>query len=268
MNSNLIWITNHKSNSTAAHTHDFYQMIFCKKSGGIITIGNTSFSVRQDYVYFAKPGIMHSVTKQKNMQTIDLNFSVNDEQTKKYLSNVPEEFQINDVVLMKMLFLFISREASESKINSNETINHALKVLLNKIIDEFNDTTARMAYDQCNQYNIDKSYTATDNMILELKDYIEENINKDINLDELANKVHLSKTYFVKKFKILFGLSPMKYISGVRIGKAKQMIIEGKLSIQQISDLVGYNSLHHFSAAFKQSVGLSPTEYQKYFNSE
>ena len=105
-------------------------------------------------------------------------------------------------------------------------------------------------------------------MILELKDYIEENINKDINLDELANKVHLSKTYFVKKFKILFGLSPMKYISGVRIGKAKQMIIEGKLSIQQISDLVGYNSLHHFSAAFKQSVGLSPTEYQKYFNSE
>lgn len=269
MNSNLIWVIDHKSNSIVPHTHDFYQMMFCKKAGGIITVGDKTFETRQDYVYFVRPGISHSIVQKKNMRTIDLNFSVYDNEVKNYLSKVPEEFQITDIVFMKMLFLFIAKEALESKIYSSETANHALMLLIIKVIDEFNDTTIQTPFDYHELYDIGEQLNAnTDEMILDLKDYIEENIDKNITLEELANKVFLSKPYFTKKFKALFGSSPMKYVSDMRIEKSKQLIIEGKLSIQQISNKVGYNSLHHFSAAFKQSVGISPTEYYKYFNNK
>lgn len=269
MNSNLIWVIDHKSNTIVPHEHDFYQMMFCKKSGGLITIGNKTFETKQDYVYFVTPGTMHSIVQQKNMQTIDLNFTVYDAEVQNYLSNIPEEFQIEDIVIMKLLFQLISKESMESKIYSSELSNHALKLLLIKIIDEFNDTIVQEPYDYHMLYDAKElDNSKTDDMILDLKDYIEDNIDKDINLEDLANKVHLSKTYFVKRFKTLFGISPMKYISNMRIEKSKQMIIDGKYSIQQISNMVGYNSLHHFSAAFKQQVGVSPTEYHKYFNSK
>lgn len=269
MNSNLIWVIDHKANTIVPHTHDFYQMMFCKKAGGLVTIGDTTFEAKQDYVYFVQPNTMHSIVQKKNMQTIDLNFSVSDEETRQYLSNVPPEFQINDIVFMKMLFLFIAKEATEGKKFSGDTISHALRLLLIKTIDEFNDTSVRTQYDYHMLYDITESEKSnTDDLILNLKDYIEENISEDIKLEELADRVHLSKTYFVKRFKVLFGSSPMKYITDMRIEKSKQMIIDGKLSIQQISNEVGYKSLHHFSAAFKQNVGMSPTEYHKYFNSE
>lgn len=269
MNSKLIWAVDHKSNTIVPHSHDFYQMMFCKKAGGIITIGDTSFETRQDFVYFVAPGVMHSIVQKKNMHTIDLNFSVTDSDIKSYLENVPLEFQISDKFFMKMLFNFVASESTESRIYSLESANHALLLLLIKIIDEYNDTSVQTPYDYRMLYDMgEHPKSDTDEVIFGLRDYIESKISEDITLEELASRVHLSKTYFVKRFKILMGMSPIKYICNMRIEKSKQLIIEGKLSIQQISNLVGYNSLHHFSAAFKQSVGMSPTEYYKYFKNK
>lgn len=269
MNVHLIWIIDHKSSTVVPHTHDFYQMIYCKKSGGLIGVGDNVFEAKQGYAYFIRPGTIHSITQRSDMKTIDLKFFVQDKEVERYLENVPAEFQLGDIAFMKMLFLFIAKEGIESKIYCNETTNSALWLLLAKIIYEFNDISVCVPHDFQVFYNLPEQVKSnTDVMILNLKEYIDENIHEDIRLEELAQKVNLNKTYFVKRFRILFGVSPMKYISGMRIEKSKKLIIDGKLSIQQISERVGYNSIHYFSAAFKTSEGMSPTEYGRYFNSK
>lgn len=269
MNVHLIWIIDNKSSTVVPHTHDFYQMIFCKKNGGLISVGYKVFEAKQGYAYFVTPGTIHSITQRSDMKTIDLKFFVQDSELQEYLSNIPEEFQLGDIAFMKMLFLFIAREGIESKIYCNETTNCALKLLLAKMIHEFNDVSVSAPHDYQVFYSLPEQVKSnTDVMILNLKEYIEENLHKDIRLEELASKVNLNKTYFVKRFKILFGISPIKYILNMRIEKSKKMIIDGKLSIQQISGRVGFNSIHYFSAAFKSSEGMSPTDYYKYFNSK
>jgi len=269
VNIHIVWIIDHIANTVASHTHDFYQMIFCTKKGGTISVDGKVYEAKQDYAYFVKPGTIHSITQNREMKTIDLKFYVHDADAQKFLSNVPHQFQLGDIPFMKMLFQTIAKEGIESKIYCNESTTSALKLLLIKMIHEFNPSSSPHAHDYRVFYELPEQIkNNTDIMILDLKNYIEENINKNITLEELSARVHINKTYFVKRFKILFGVTPIRFIMNMRIEKSKQLILDNSLSMQQIAEAVGFNSLHYFSAAFKQSEGVSPTEYYKCFDKQ
>lgn len=268
MNTHIIWIIDHKTNSLVPHTHDFYQLIYCKKKGGTISIGENTYQAKQDYIYFIPPGTLHSVQQNGDLTLSEFKFVVQDEEANKLLSNAPFEFQLSDIQFMKMIIQFIVKEGIESKIYCDETTRSALNLLLAKIIHQFNENSSSQPHDYQVFYRLpEKTKNNTDVLILDLEHYMEQNAGSDITLEELAKRVNLNKNYFVKRFKILFGESPMKFMASLRIKKAKQLILDGNMSIQQIADTLGYNSIHHFSAAFKQSQGMSPREYCKYFNS-
>ena len=267
MNTQIIWIIDHIANNVEPHTHDFYQMIFCQKKGGEITIDNKTHEAKQDHIYFIKPGTNHTIKQKNDMKVIDLKFFVYGDDLNSCLQNTPTEFQLDDISFMKMMFLFIAKEGIDGKAYCNEVTNSALKLLLAKIVHKFNESSISTPHDY--QVFFDPpEYTKnnTDIMILELKNYIEQNIDKPITLDELAARVNFNKTYLVKRFKTLFEVSPIKFVLNMRIEKAKQMLISENLSIQEIAEKVGFNSLHYFSSVFKQIEGVAPTEYRKYFN--
>ncbi len=269
MDTRMILIIDHIANTVEPHTHDFFQMIFCQKKGGEITIGNKTFEAKQDHIYFIKAGTLHAIKQKNNMKVVDLKFSAFGDALLKYLSNIPEEFQISDISFMKMMFSLISKEGIDGNIYCNQIISSALKLLLAKIIHEFNEKEISAIHDYQVYFKPPQhSKNNTDTLIFDLKNYIEQNIHRTITLDELANKTNLNKTYFIKRFKFLFEETPINYILNMRIEKAKKLIVSENLSIQEISERVGFNSLHYFSMMFKKIEGLSPTEYQKYFNGQ
>ena len=265
LNIHIIWLSDHIANSTAAHTHDFYQLIFCKSDGGKITVGETKFTAKKNFVYLIKPSTMHSITRIADMGIIEIKFFVFDSELCKYLNALPSEFQLCDIAFMKMIFAHLSKVGIERRTFCAETVKSALTVFLAEAIREFNEKASSAAQTYQVFFDTPKgAKSSTDIAILDLKNYIEQNLNKKITLDELAQRVSLNKTYFVKRFKILFGAPPMKYIMDMRIERAKTLLSEGILSVSQISEKLGFNSLHYFSAAFKQREGSSPTSYCKY----
>ena len=267
MDIHIIWLSDHIANSTEAHTHDFYQMIFCKNEGGRITVGEKNFSARKHFVYFVKPSVMHSITQRGDMSIIEIKFFVSDPELNKYLCALPEQFQLSDVAFMKMLLTHMSKEGIDRRIFCTETVNSSFAVFLAAAIREFNEkATSKVQTYQVFFNPPIEAKSNTDIVILDLKNYIESNLGKKITLDELASRVSLNKTYLVRRFKILFGKPPMKYILDMRIERSKHLLLEGRLSVGQISEELGFNSLHYFSAAFKQSEGVSPTSYCKYLS--
>ena len=66
-----------------------------------------------------------------------------------------------------------------------------------------------------------------------------------------------------KIFRENKGQSPMEYYMELKMREAKKLIRENNYTISQISDMLGYSSIHNFSRAFKKAVGLSPTAYKK-----
>ena len=71
------------------------------------------------------------------------------------------------------------------------------------------------------------------------------------------------KTRICKIFYDSIGQSPIQYYTELKMKEAKKLIREKNYSVSQISDMLGYSSIHNFSRAFKKAVGLSPTAYSK-----
>jgi AraC family transcriptional regulator len=83
-----------------------------------------------------------------------------------------------------------------------------------------------------------------------------------LSLDELADSAILSKFYFSRVFRAATGTSPGRFLSAVRLFKAKNLLLETDLSVTDIAYKVGYNSLGTFTTRFTGSVGLPPGRYR------
>ena len=83
--------------------------------------------------------------------------------------------------------------------------------------------------------------------------------------DTLAHESLVSTVYFRKLFKKRFGMSPMKYVREKRIERAQELLRTRQLSITSIASLTGFSSVYHFSCAFRNETGSSPSDWQKRF---
>ena len=98
-------------------------------------------------------------------------------------------------------------------------------------------------------------------------DYIEKNcFKKDFSLTLAAEKSYVSDVYFRKLFKEKFHTSPKKYVIDRRMKYAAALIITGYYTLDEISEMCGYNDYKHFSVEFKKNIGISPSKYTYNFS--
>ena len=97
--------------------------------------------------------------------------------------------------------------------------------------------------------------------------WMTDNLNKDTNLDELASHLAVSPRTFIRRFNQSTGKPPKKYLQQLRINEAKRLLENSDLSIDDITNRVGYTDVSSFRRLFKREVDLSPTEYRKHFSS-
>ena len=96
-----------------------------------------------------------------------------------------------------------------------------------------------------------------------IREYIEENYNKDIRLDFLSLKYGISKYYLSHMFKEQYGTSVNNYIINMRITKAKHLLRFSDLSTTEIANRVGYEDVNYFIRSFKKVENITPGEYKK-----
>lgn len=100
-------------------------------------------------------------------------------------------------------------------------------------------------------------------IIREAKDYIADNFsNSEFSLNRIAEYIGVSSSYFSSIFKQGTGQSFIEYLTRVRIDKACELLKCTNLRAAEIGERIGYSDPHYFSAAFKRTMGQSPTEYR------
>jgi AraC family transcriptional regulator of arabinose operon len=92
---------------------------------------------------------------------------------------------------------------------------------------------------------------------------IEEDLCRELSLEQLAKSVNLSASRLRHLFSAEVGMSPMQYLQAVRMRKAKEMLETTFMSVKQIMCLIGVGGRNHFSNNFKKAYGMSPTRYRK-----
>ncbi len=90
-----------------------------------------------------------------------------------------------------------------------------------------------------------------------------ERLAEEFSLAALAQVVELSEYHFSRMFKRATGLSPSQYFIGLRMARARQLLLETPRSIIDIGLEVGYSSPSHFSQVFRREVGVTPSIYRQ-----
>jgi AraC family transcriptional regulator len=96
-----------------------------------------------------------------------------------------------------------------------------------------------------------------------LFEFIEVNLHRNLDLEELASQVGYSRGHFLKMFRAATGTSPHQYLVQRRVERAKALLNAGKSTLTEIAMTCGFSSQSHFSAEFRRRVGISPARYRR-----
>jgi len=88
-------------------------------------------------------------------------------------------------------------------------------------------------------------------------------VHRNISVSELAERVRLSISHFIRLFKTETSLSPKQYMRCVRMKQAKALLDDSFLSVKEIAASVGIGDRSHFSRDFKRLHGQAPTNFRE-----
>lgn len=106
-----------------------------------------------------------------------------------------------------------------------------------------------------------KSNQRCNRVVEQIVDFIKENYNKEISLDDISKRIYLTPNYLSNIFSNGMGESFTKYLARYRIEKAKELLESGKYKIYELCEMVGYKNVDYFRKVFKEFTGRSPSEF-------
>lgn len=121
---------------------------------------------------------------------------------------------------------------------------------------------AGKALDYCLPQKDNSIIFYADDIIQSIKSFIREHYVDNISLQTLANQFFLHPNYLSQLFTKKTGQNYIDYLTKVRIEKAQELLLDAKLHICDISQMVGYESPKYFSKVFKEITGYTPKEYR------
>lgn len=165
------------------------------------------------------------------------------------LINLPPYITVNNAEYVESLFQNILAKSSDSSLTAKIEQKADILKLLAYYINLSRHSGKTISFDSRVDYVIT---------------YIEDNLAKNLTLEELSSIVNFHPSYFIRFFKTETGLTPHDFILKKRIEKAEKMLLDELMSIKEIALAVGFTDSHYFSRYFKKITGFSPKSYRTY----
>ena len=242
------------------HSHAYHELYFLIDGERLIYTENDYYDIKQSAIVFFPPHTLHK-TEGKNFVRININ--VDDEYLDDFQKDILYTYaqQIIKIeneemgILLHILEKF--QEIQDNEKNSKQK-DYFINIYFSYLV---------LAISQLKHFP--KKATASPNKnisVLAKKtiNYLIENYNKKILLDDLATHFFVSKVTLCKAFKNATNTTITDYLLTLKISKAKEMLIHTNKTIGEISELCGFSSQNYFSLIFKQKEKMSPLNYKKY----
>ncbi|MCB0689792.1 MAG: helix-turn-helix transcriptional regulator [Saprospiraceae bacterium] len=98
--------------------------------------------------------------------------------------------------------------------------------------------------------------------VISARNYLNDNLDREVNLDQLSNLVFTSKFHLLRLFKRYYGLTPGQYVIHRRLEESKTCLKMG-MTVTQTCHSVGFESPSSFSTLFKRKIGITPSDFRK-----
>ncbi|WP_337102204.1 response regulator transcription factor [Paenibacillus sp. YIM B09110] len=171
--------------------------------------------------------------------------------------------EVAEIELMRMLFhgLEVAKETGESLTDLKPPGHLPERKLLSMQTLEEMAAWLREEMERIMDWIIDIRTRSKHASVEKAVRYMNDHLGRDLTQQEVADHVGMNVTYFSLLFKEEMGVSYIKHLTKVRMEKAKRLLNED-LSIQDISERVGYYHARHFSEVFKKHTGMTPGQFR------
>lgn len=170
--------------------------------------------------------------------------------------------------------LFQEIEKNDGNIVKCRDIEHVKKLLFRIFNDIKSDTPPTELEMSLNIYKLftellnpqsikSKGKNNYEDNIQDVKKFILDNLNENLNVQQLAERVHMSPSHFSRVFRQQTGFSPYDFVLISRLNRAKDYLQKTDMSISQIAYDIGFNSESNFIYFFTKNTGLSPNKFRK-----
>jgi len=100
-------------------------------------------------------------------------------------------------------------------------------------------------------------------LVIAVEEFVEKNLERDIQLKDIAQAAFISPSHLSRKFRQLTGKAIVDYVQEVRLNKAETLLSSTDLSITEIAGKVGFNDASYFATCFKNHMRVTPLQYRK-----
>lgn len=243
-----------KSFYFAGEKHDFWEITYVDQGELLTLIDGKEYVLTQGDFIFYGPNEYHT---QKNNTSSPLSFLTISFEMLFHDNSIFRNRIFNCNYDLKILLEDILKEKDYNGNYSADLIICYLKEFMIKLIRFITNKNSLKQLQSSMQMN-------TNNALVNVTlDYIYSHINEKITINHLAEKVSISSSYLSRIFKDIMGFTIIEYINNYRLEKSKEYIKKTELTLTQIAEILGFNSIHYFSKQFKNKYEISPLEYSK-----
>lgn len=221
------------------------------------TINGTTYRMPPSTFNFTYPSQRHSIyATENNMRYFYLGFSL--DQTHPLYGEFQKIVQKNESVYVTDPFhthsVFLD---AILHIDAEDALS---RFILTTSVDQILCDFLRAYHGE--QRTTDPKYDTADIILFNMLSYLDENFLSFKNLDRLSDKLGYSTSYLSHLFTAAMQHSPTSYVLNKKLQYAAQLLSEKERTVTEISELLGYATLHSFSKAFKKRYGVSPLNYK------
>ena len=130
-------------------------------------------------------------------------------------------------------------------------------------IEEIHRLQYIMLMDFCERCGAAKLPKGVSQEIYRCMTYIQSHTNAPIGVEDVAEEIHRSSSYLMRRFKAELGMSVGDYITKCKLEEACDLLTYGNRSLAEISAYLGYSSQSYFQNVFKKQFGITPMQYRK-----
>lgn len=256
------------------YVYDYELEFFVDSSAsGSIIVNNKKYDLKKGDIMFRYPGqsaqgimsyscylicfdLLGNTGKDPKSYEISKKQSFQNLYQNTVLNTIPTVFHPDSPGHYQSLFARIFKEYVENNPASPLLLRARLLEIIYKIFSEISQPSDN------NNITSSSHQIELENTI----EYIKNNLDKKITLEQLSRVAKLSPNHFHKIFTKTIGTTPNKYITCLKLKKAKKLLVTSTLNISEIALQCGYQNIPYFSIIFKKYFNISPLEFRKRHN--
>lgn len=252
----------------AGESHDFWEILYVDKGELSVNTDTFKHKIKSNEMIFHKPKEFHDITaSDKSSSALIISFECHSKEMKFFenkiiKTTISEKNLLSNIIKdSKVVFSALNDKppvyGMQRKVSSpviEQSILNSLELLLISIYRREKNITQKVS----NTLKNEKNLLAID----EISNYLKQNMHRNLSLELIADELCMSVSKLKKQFEKSTKGGLINYLIELKIEKAKELILEEVYNLTEISEQLGFNSLHYFSRRFKKITGKSPTEYK------